>query len=65
MTPPRGIYLTGPEVATIRRELLTVEHQVEAIHAGLPTAQVMRHLREAIDGVRFLLERAEQRRDVH
>lgn len=65
MNPQGRIWLTDAEVATIRRSLQTVEEQVEALRAGRPTELVVVRLRAAVDGLRHLLERAEERRDVN
>ncbi len=65
MTVPKRVALTGPELAQLRRSLLTVAHQAEALRGGAPAERVARRLEEAVAGVRYLLDRAEARRDVH
>jgi len=62
----RTVSLTDAEVATIRRALLHVEHQAEDLNAqAQPLSVIVSRLGEAVDGIRYLLDRAERRRDVH
>lgn len=65
MTPPPGITLTGPELATLRRCLLDVEDQAAALRRAHDAARVAVQLEMAVSGARYLLERAEERRGVH
>lgn len=62
----RAIHLSGPEVDQIRRALLHIEHQQEDLKTGAqPPAVVVARLSEAVAGIRYLLERAEERRRLH
>ena len=65
MPAPRGVILTGSELAQLRRSLLTVEHQVTALREAGATATVAVRLEEATAGMRYLLDQAEARRGVH
>jgi hypothetical protein len=65
VTAPKSVTLTGPELAQLRRSLLTVAHQAEALRGGVPVERVTRRLEEAVAGLRYLLDRVEARRDVH
>jgi hypothetical protein len=65
MPAPPGIHLSGPEVQQIRRQLLTFEHVAEDLRAGQPLEQALVRLEAAAAGVRFLLDRAEERRGIH
>lgn len=63
---PRSIRLTDPEIAQIRRALLHVEHQAQdLVTNSQPVPVIVARLGEAVAGVRYLLERAEQRRGLH
>jgi len=65
VTPPPGIHLTGPELAQLRCCLLSVDDQAAALRGEHDRAKVAVRLEMAVAGVRFLLERAEERRGVH
>lgn len=71
MPAPRGVILTGSELAQLRRSLLTVERQAAALRempdpCDTPeTSRVGGRLEEAVAGIRYLLDQAEARRGVH
>lgn len=63
---PQGhIWLTDAEVAAIRRELLTVQRQIERLRALDDGVQIAERLETVAIGIEYLLERAEERRGVH
>lgn len=62
MKPPRSITLIDPEVAQVRRGLLHIQHRQQDLLAEAQRVSVIvSRLGEAVAGIEYLLERAEQR----
>ena len=62
---PRNVTLTGPEVAQLRRAALSLDHQIKDVRVGAAPDVVARRLGEIAETIRYLLDRAEERREVH
>lgn len=63
MSAPRAT-LTPPEVACIRTALDTIDRIATGVQP-LPASRREARIAEALDGVRYLLDRAEARSQVH
>ncbi|MGV3518830.1 hypothetical protein [Luteitalea sp.] len=65
MKPPPGVNLTGPEVQQMRRDMLEIDYIAADLRAGRPLEGVLIRLGGVASDVRFLLDRAEERRGIH
>lgn len=62
---PKNVCLTGPEVAQLRRAALGLEQQIEDVGMGADPVVITRRLSELAETIRYLLDRAEERGQVH
>lgn len=57
--------LTAAELAVLRREIAVIEEQAAALEALGQHPTLVRRLQEAAAGLRFLLDQAQERLQVH